>query len=109
LTILDDENILRFYEFRSSKGYNNYKYDKTDMDIVKIDITFLELEITENTLSSVQFAKNNLILYPEIKPIIQVLKRYLQIKNMNVSFNGNNYLYRWAFFFQPIPTYPRIH
>ncbi len=81
--------MLQFYEFRSSSAFDNYRYDKFDLEKVKIDITFLELENKGNSLSSVQFAKNNLILYPEIKPIIQVLKRYLQIKNLNASFNGN--------------------
>ncbi len=80
--------MLQFYEFLGSSAFDNYRYDKTDLEIVKIDITFLELENKGNSLSSVQFAKNNLILYPEIKPIIQVLKRYLQVKNLNASFNG---------------------
>lgn len=56
----------------------------------KIDLTFLDLiKKQQNSLESINFAKNNIILYPEIKPILFILKRYLQENNLNSAFNGN--------------------
>jgi len=66
---------------------------KFETDKIKIDLTFLDI-IQKNNINnymsttSVEYAKNSLILYPEIKPLLQVMKRYLQNKKMNSCFNG---------------------
>jgi DNA polymerase sigma len=41
-----------------------------------------------NSLGSIDFAKNHVILYAEIKPILYILKRLLQERNLNSAFNG---------------------
>jgi hypothetical protein len=41
-----------------------------------------------NNSDSIKFAKNNLNLFPEIKPILFVLKTYLQKKALNSAFDG---------------------
>lgn len=101
--IANDENLMRLEEFRNCDNYKNYKFDKEELDKIKIDITFLDMIVKypvnlfgsnncSTLMSSVEFAKNKLILYPEIKPLLQVLKRYLQIKKMNSCFNGNYFI-----------------
>ena len=119
--IADDDNLLRLEEFRHSELYKNYKFNKSEIEKIKIDLTFLDVieningiksRITgrlnpmsiinnplqvltktvnnpnPNQMSSVEYAKNIIIVFPEIKPLIQFLKRYLQIKKMNSCFNG---------------------
>ncbi len=63
-----------------------------------MDLTFLDTnktkdntntKIPENpSLQAVEFVKSYLLCFPEIKPIIHVLKRLLQIEKLNSSFNG---------------------
>jgi hypothetical protein len=60
-----------------------------------VDLTFIEINQkvnnkTQSTKTSLDWAKKTLSTYLEIKPIIHVLKRYLQIKKLNSSFNGKN-------------------
>jgi sulfur relay (sulfurtransferase) DsrF/TusC family protein len=57
----------------------------------RIDLTFLDLikKQQTNSLGSIDFAKNHIILFTEIKPILYVLKRLLQERNLNSAFNGN--------------------
>jgi DNA polymerase sigma len=99
--IADDDNLMRLEEFKNSDNYKNYKFLKEEIDKIKIDLTFLDMIVrnpnsgnnynfngNNSLMSSVEFAKNKLILYPEIKPLLQVLKRYLHIKKMNSCFNG---------------------
>jgi hypothetical protein len=42
-----------------------------------------------NSMGSIDFAKNNVILYAEIRPILFILKRLLLERNLNSAFNGN--------------------
>jgi hypothetical protein len=46
-----------------------------------------------NSLGSIDFAKNNVILYAEIRPILFILKRLLLERNLNSAFNGDNLIY----------------
>lgn len=104
IKIVDDDNLLRLEEFKNSELYRNYLFNRDEIEMIKIDLTFLDIVNTKkhsfansvnninmsNPMSSVEYAKNSLILYPEIKPIIQVMKRYLQTKKMNSCFNGKH-------------------
>jgi len=66
-----------------------YKFDKDDLEKVKIDVSFHEGSGTRNTTKlTVDYVINYMNMYPEIKPIIHVLKRFLQMNNLNSSFNG---------------------
>lgn len=58
---------------------------------VRVDLTFIELNqsLLSNTRTSLEWARKTLAFYPEIKPIIHALKRYLQMKKLNSSFNGS--------------------
>lgn len=90
MKIIDDEYRLIYEEFKSSELYENFKFDKSELNKFKIDLTFMDLinKQQSNNLESIKFAKNHLNLFPEIKPILFVLKRYLQEKALNSAFNG---------------------
>jgi non-canonical poly(A) RNA polymerase PAPD5/7 len=55
---------------------------------IKVDLTFIDLNSNYSTKDILDWVKKTLDSHPEIKPIIQVLKRYLQVKKLNSSFNG---------------------
>ena len=98
MRIIDDEYKLVYEEFKSSDLYKNFKFNITELNTFKIDLTFMDLinDQQSNSSDSIKFAKTNLSLFPEIKPILFVLKRYLQEKTMNSAFNGKikiNFLY----------------
>ncbi len=81
--------------FRKSDNYVNYKFNKDELDIVKIDITFLDGNYTGGILyetpiqQSVDYIKNSLVVFPEIRPLMHVMKRLLQVEKLNSTFNGN--------------------
>ena len=92
--------------FKNSDLYKNYLFNKEDdLDKIKIDISFLKSskkteeegqdllngeDKNNNIVSkqSVSWTKNMLSTFPEIKPLIQVLKRFLKIKNFNSPHKG---------------------
>lgn len=76
---------------KNQEFYKHYKYDLEELQRIKIDLTFIEVsqKQIQNTKNSLEWAKNTLTLHPEIKSVIHILKRYLQIKKLNSSFNGN--------------------
>lgn len=90
MKIIDDEYRLVYEEFKSSEAYRNFKFNKNELNNFKIDLTFMDLinKQQSNNTDSIKFAKNHLNLFPEIKPILFVLKRYLQEKSLNSAFNG---------------------
>ena len=95
MKIVDDEYRLIYEEFKSSDIYKNFKFNKSELNKFKIDLTFMDMvnKQESNNSDSIKFAKNNLNLFPEIKPILFVLKRYLQKKALNSAFNGINNIF----------------
>ena len=99
--VIDPRNILvgksleSYDNFLSSNLYKNYQFKKEELLKIKIDVNLTNGNSkTFSTYSSVEWAKNQIINYPEIKILLQYLKRFLQIHKLNSSFNGNfnNYL-----------------
>ena len=90
----------KFLEFKNSDLYNNFNFDKEELNKIKIDITFTDINSKTHCIySAVEWAKKQIYIYPEIKPLIHTIKRHLQINKLNSSFNGkllNNF--RWTFF-----------
>ena len=77
-----------------NKLSKNYLFNFED-DLLKLnfDFTFLEVDDInkEQTIPSqeiIHYIKESIITYPIIKPIILVLKRYLQINKLNSSYQG---------------------
>ena len=113
---IDKEKELRkdFGKFKQSPIFKNFLFDKKELIQIKIDITYIindninnletinktkndkininfindSSEIRDNQLSSLLYIKKQLEEYPEIKPILKLLKRYFYIKKMNSSFEG---------------------
>ena len=60
-----------------------------DMNIIKIDLTFNEdEEYLIKNMKSVEYIQNKLRNFPEIKPIIKILKRFLKRQKMNEVHKG---------------------
>lgn len=78
----------KFEIFKNSKLYTKYHFDKSELDILKIDITFYEQKKVNPSHLAVEWAKRALVSHPEIRPIMQVMKRYLQFNRLNSPFNG---------------------
>ncbi len=79
----------KFEELKRSKNYTKFRFDKNELDFVKMDITFYEQSKKVNPcFLAVEWTKQVLSQHPEIKPIMQVMKRYLQINRLNSPFNG---------------------
>ena len=100
-----------FMKMKQLNLFKNYLFDKKELLQTKIDITFIindndnynkknelcnnnkidKLIISmnnNNELSSVLYIKEQMEEYPEIKPILRLLKRYFYTKKMNSSFEG---------------------
>ena len=60
-----------------------------DMNIIKIDLTFNEdEEYLIKNMKSVEYIQNKLRNFPQIKPIIKILKRFLKRQKMNEVHKG---------------------
>ena len=83
----------KFKQFKEMSLYKNYVFDNNELKNIKIDITFIfndisNEKITNSELSSVSYVKEQILKYPEVKFVLRVLKRYFYNKKMNTSFLG---------------------
>ena len=111
-----EELKTEFNELKQMNLFKNYIFDKSELSQIRVDITFImsnknktleENEIANkemrnkiendkmennneenNEKTNVVYIKEQLDIYPEIKPILILLKRYFYVKNMNSSFEG---------------------
>lgn len=87
----------------NSDIYKHYLFKKEELEKIKVDITFNDINNTNNNMNSeknidqtqlaVEFTKKHLKLNPEMGFLIRIVKRLLQITNLNNSFNGNFIFY----------------
>jgi DNA polymerase sigma len=100
-----------FSKFKQLSLFKNFIFDKKELLQIKIDITFIinyyqnnnneifdkfqndKLNINNsinnnNEISSISYVKKQMEEYPEIKPVLRLLKRYFYIKKMNSCFEG---------------------
>jgi len=89
-------HLEKITELKNSENYKSYLFSKDELEKVKIDITFAEINSRNNSFANkdqtqmaVEFTKNNNKKFPEIGYVIKIIKRLLQIENLNNSFNGN--------------------
>ena len=74
-----DNNIIEFLPY----------FDIKDLSHIKIDLTFTSDENEfKRPEQIVLYTNENINKYPEIKPLLLVLKRYFRIMKMNKSFTG---------------------
>ena len=110
-----DDLESEFNKFKQQNFFKNYIFDKNELTQIRVDITFIvkyksqnlieseknkeilnkiendKIKIDNNInkdISNVIYIKEQLEKYPEIKPILILLKRYFYVKNMNTSFEG---------------------
>ena len=91
-------------------GLTNYGYlDYDDMNILKIDFTFNENEqYLINNTKNVDYVKSQIKIYPQIRPVILVLKRYLKKMKMNeVYFGGISSYSLFLLVLNSIKSYPK--
>jgi hypothetical protein len=91
---INSKEVEMINQFKQSENYKNYKFNIEELEKIKIDLTFLEVKFKNNcdiespSQQAVEYVKNSLICFPEIKPLLHVLKRFLQVEKLNSSFNG---------------------
>ena len=110
-----DDLESEFNKFKQQNFFKNYIFDKNELTQIRVDITFIVKYKTQNLIeseknkeilnkiendkikidnninkdiSNVIYIKEQLEKYPEIKPILILLKRFFYVKNMNTSFEG---------------------
>lgn len=86
------DHFYKFQTFTQSNVFQDYKFDFEEISKVKVDLTFIDFKITpskKQTKESVKWANQAIRQSPEIKPLIQVIKRFLYNRALNSSFNGS--------------------
>ena len=106
-----------YKQFKEFSLFKHYLFDINELTKIKIDVTFIlpkdninkinnDIDMNNNNtdnnnntihdhdksmgseISSVSYVKEQISLYPEVKFILRVLKRYFYYKKMNTSFLG---------------------
>ena len=76
-------------EIKDLKLKNKSYLDEDDLTKIKIDLTFTESEKEfQSSKDTVDYIKNSVVEYPQIKSMLQILKRYFKIMGMNKSYTG---------------------
>ena len=76
-------------EIKDLKLKQTSYFEEDDLNKIKIDITFTENEKDFlNSQNTVNYIKTSLQEFPQIKPMLQILKRYFKIMEMNKSYTG---------------------
>ena len=86
----DPELLENFRDFKKSSQYKNFKFNHDELNYVRIDLTFVHFDKTQETekMNSVMYAKIMIEQFPEVKIILKVIKRFFLIKQMNNCFSG---------------------
>lgn len=94
LKLVEQNSKYAFYEYLDEIKDLNKGNPQDEVSKIKFDLTFIEMNPTfkkcDQAKSSVQFIKDYKQLYPEITPLILILKRFLQIYKLNSYFNGKH-------------------
>ena len=76
-------------EIKELKLKQTSYFEEDDLNKIKIDITFTENEKEFlNSQNTVNYIKTSVQDFPQIKPMLQILKRYFKIMGMNKSYTG---------------------
>ena len=96
----NEELLHKYISFKQSCLYKQYHYDHSELDIIKVDISFplvnnatasnVNIVIGNNNIPylQVEYIKRSISAHKEIKPIIKVMKRVLKETNLNNSYKG---------------------
>ena len=103
----EHELLHKYISFKQSSLYKQYNYDHSELDIIKVDISFPIANNTTTTAATtssnvniiisvnnnvpylqVEYIKRSISAHKEIKTIIKVMKRILKQTNLNNSYKG---------------------
>ena len=84
---INNEKIKNLYDsLKNSKYYKKYYNDNSNTNYLnKINV---DISLNSANHKQLEFIKEVLNDYPDIKPIIKIIKKILQIKEMNNSYKG---------------------
>ena len=87
MKILKNESSLfnKFQELSMSEFFLCYRFDKEEISKFKIDLNFFDGQDVSGNLN---WVKEQLNYFPEIKPLIHILKRLLHLNKLNSSYDG---------------------
>ncbi|MCQ2816393.1 MAG: hypothetical protein MJ252_03915 [archaeon] len=82
----------KYEAFTQSEHFLKYEFDKNELSTIKVDISFLFSESKGKnggtTKRQIGYVKNSLMKYPEISPIIKIIKRMLKLADHNNPYKG---------------------
>ena len=87
---LNNEEINHLYNLLKNTKYYKTNYNIKNKEIKKNYMNIINIDISSNSANykQINFIKHILADYPEIKPLIKIIKKILQIKDMNNSYKG---------------------
>ena len=83
-----EEMLKRYQNFKNSASYSNYPYDKSELDIINVDISFPNQNKKNTSRLQVEYIKHFVTKSVEIKPTVKILKRLLKVTFLNNSYKG---------------------
>ena len=83
---IENDEIKKLYELLKETNYYK-KFENKDNENY---MNRLNIDISLNSINNkqIEFIKVSLSEYPEMRPIIKIIKKILQLKNMNNSYHG---------------------
>ena len=87
---MNNDKIKDLYKLLlNTKYYNKYYNFNEENEIVnKMNKINIDISLNSAKNEQLEFIKNVLKLYPEIKPLIKIIKKLLQLRDMNNSYKG---------------------
>lgn len=84
-------NILKSLDSETTASIRqSYAFNFEEIFTIKFDITFAQMNPLKEhpTLKEVEFIKETAVIFPQLKQLLFVLKRYLKIQKLNSCFHG---------------------
>ena len=83
---LENNEIQKLYQLlTNTKYYKIYSNSENNHYMNKVNI---DISLNSINQKQIEFIKNSLIDYPMMRPLIKIIKKILQLKNMNNSYHG---------------------
>ena len=80
--------LIKYSAFKHSDLYQSYPYDKNELDLINVDISFPNYTKKNIPHLQVEYIKTSVNENIEIKPIVKILKRLLKVTSLNNSYKG---------------------
>ena len=83
---IENDDIKKSYELLKETIY--YKKCCSYENIISLNKINVDISLNSINIKQIEFIKDSLSQYPQIIPLIKILKKILQLKNMNNSYYG---------------------